>query len=404
MSRSLFLLSPCIFLMASGLGMASEVGETKEGNPLQNKGVIELKTDKTVLSLGGRIDLQSMYTSPEGSFFAGKIPLEKDSIGENGQLFMSARDSRLWVKTRTPTKYGVARAIIETDFWGDTTNANEKNTNSYGVRLRHVYVNIAGFTVGQTNSAFNSTVMLDTITHTINETLVRQPLIRYSIDNYNYAYDISFEQPETTLINSSATMITPKDDVVPDVILRMRYYPSWGEFSFAAMGRYITQDRADINSSTRYLQSDGKFGHAYNLSLRINTFTYDDIRFDAQYGSGLGRYLAYSAFAAGSVDDNGNIKLQESYGGHLAYRHWWNLELRSTFAISYAATQNNLEQIQAAQLDKLNKDVKALQVNLLYSPVKNALVGLEYSKAIRRVESLDEGVIELATLMFRYEF
>jgi hypothetical protein len=363
-----------------------------------------LMASETNLSLGGRVELQSLYAWPEGSFFAGKVPLQKNSIGENGQLTMNPRDSRLWVKTRTPSKYGVVRALVETDFWGGTTNANEKNTNSYGVRLRHAYVNVGALSVGQTNSAFNSSVMLDTITHAINETFVRQPLIRYTIDNNSHAYDISFEQPESTLITSSASIITPKDDVMPDIIFRARYYPSWGEFSFAAMGRYIAQNRADINSTSKYDDSDGKFAHAFNLALKVKTFTYDDIRLDAQYGLGLGRYLSYSAFAAGSVDENGEIKLQESYGAHLGYRHWWNSELRSTLAISYAATENNLELIETTQLDKANKDVKSLQLNLLYTPIKNALVGFEYAKAIRRVESSDKGTMELFTMIFRYDF
>lgn len=361
-------------------------------------------TDETILTLGGRIQLDSVYSSPEGSFFAGKIPLEKNSVGESTQFFMNARDSRLWAKTRMPSKYGVVRALIETDFWGETTNGNEKNTNSNGIRLRHAYLKIGPWTVGQTNSAFNTSLMLDTITHTINETFVRQPLVRYTIDKNAYAYDISFEQPESLLINSNGLIITPKDDVVPDIILRARYYPTWGELTFATMGRYIAQNRADINTTTKYPKKDGEFGYAFNLAMQINTFGYDDIRFDAQYGLGMGRYLAYSAFAAGSIDENGDIELQESYGAHLAYKHWWNSELKSTLAFAYAGTKNNIDHIKSSQLDKVNKDVKSLQLNLLYSPIKKVVIGLEYAKAIRRVESLDKGVIDVVTLMFRYDF
>lgn len=365
----------------------------------------EEASQSTVLSVGGRVQLDTIVAWPEGSFYAGKIPLKKDTQGESGQLSMNIRDSRLWFKTRTPSQYGVVRTLVETDFWGGTTNANEKNTNSYGLRLRHAYINVAGWTVGQTNSAFNSSMMLDTITHVINETFVRQPLIRYSIkESESIAYDISFEQPETTLINSSGSMITPQDDLFPDIILRARFYPSWGEVALATMGRYIAQDRAEIDSSSNYTNKDSALAYATNFTLQLNSFGYDDIRFDAQYGLGIGRYLAYSAFAAGSIDDNGAIKLQESYGAHLGYRHWWSRTLRSTLAISYAATNSNLEVIRDSGLEKATKSVKSLQFNLLYSPIKKSLVGFEYTKGLRRVQSNDEGVMDLITLVCRYNF
>jgi len=364
---------------------------------------LKLTTEDTQLSVGGRIQLHSIYAWPEGAFYAGQIPLQKDSVGENGQLIMSARDSRLWIKTRTPTKYGPIRALIETDFLG-TATGTETNTNSHGLRLRHAYIQVAGFTLGQTNSAFNSYVTLDTISYAVNNTLVRQPLMRYSIESANLGYDISIEQPETTLLDSSATIITPKDDVIPDIILRSRYYPSWGEASVVFLGRYITQNQVTLSDSTQITSSDGAFGYGVNISAKIKTYGMDDIRFDAQYGLGLGRYISYNAYAAGSINDTGKIELQPSLGGHLGYRHWWSEELRSTLAFSYAATKNNLENIALNDLEKVNKNVYSAQLNLLWIPFKNALVGIEYDKAIRHVESDDVGYMDMVVFLVRYDF
>ncbi len=368
--------------------------------PMNQKGVLELTSANTVLSVGGRIQLHSIYAWPEGSYFAGKIPL--DDSGENGQLIMSARDSRLWVKTRTPTEYGPIRTLIEIDFLG--TTATEINTNSHGLRLRHAYFEMAGFTVGQTNSAFNAFVTLDTITYAVNDTLVRQPLIRYSVNNRSFGYDLSLEQPETTLLDQNGTIITPKDDVAPDVIARLRYYPSWGETSVALMGRYITQDQATLSDGSRVTGSDAAFGWGVNMSGKIKLYGLDDIRFDAQYGVGLGRYVAYNAFAAGSIDADGNIELQPAYGGHIGYRHWWSQKLRSTLAFSYAATDNNADNINPADRNSVNSDVYGSQLNLLWIPIPNGLVGLEYSKALRSVESTEEGNMDMVTLLVRYDF
>ena len=366
---------------------------------MKQKGILELKSANTVLSIGGRIQLDATYAWPQGAHSAKSIPLE--TTGENGQLVMNARSSRLWVKTRTPSEYGPIRALIETDFYG--TPGTETNTNSHGLRLRHAYLQAGNWTVGQTNSAFNAQVTLDILLTAINDTFVRQPLIRYKYyENKSSTYDISFEQPETTLLDPDAQIITPKDDVAPDVIARVVHYRAWGEMGISLIGRYITQDHAELSDGTVLNSSDSTFGWGANISGKIKVFDYDDIRFAAHYGMGIGRYLSYNAYAAGSIDTNGNIELQPSFGGHIGYRHWWDKKLRSTISFSYAGTENNLDYI--TNLDDVNRNVYSSQLNLLWMPLKNSLVGIEYAKAKRQVESGKVGNIDLVILMVRYDF
>ncbi|MBE0499665.1 MAG: porin [Campylobacterales bacterium] len=367
--------------------------QTREQN-----GNFESADRRSVISVGGRIDLQAALGWPEGSLFAGKIPLSSE--GENAQLQMSARDSRFWIKSRTPTPYGPARALIELDFWG--SSGDERNTNSHNPRLRHAYVTVGGFTIGQTNSAFNSLVTLDTIEFVINDVFVRQPLVRYTIEKGSVAYDLSFEQPETTLIDKNASIITPQDDQLPDLVAALRYYPAWGEASFALLFRRLSQDRAQLSDGTQLRTKDAAFGYGANLSAKILAYKQDDLRFDLQYGLGLGRYMAYNAFAAGFVDEDGAIELQKSYGAHLGYRHFWTQNLRSTLAYAYAATHNSAKIQNNPQ--SANKSASSLQANLFWTPFANTLTGLEYFHGTREVQSADSGKIDLARLVFRYEF
>lgn len=374
--------------------------------PAKQKGSLELKTADTVLSVGGRIQMDTHFSWPESSHSASAIPIGT-TPGENGQFKFDSRYSRLWVKTRTPSEYGPIRALIETDFLG--TAGTETNTNSSGLRLRHAYVQAGNWTVGQTNSAFNTYSTLDILYTAINDVFARQPLIRYSREDKDFGYDISFEQPETTLLDPDGNIITPKDDVAPDVVVRLRYYPTWGELGFSLMGRYINQDHSDITvngTATSLNNRDSKVGWATNLSGKVKVnWNNDDIRFAAHYGVGLGRYIAYNAYAAGSVDADGNIKLQPSFGGSIGYRHWWNTKLRSTVSISYAGTKNNMEIISAAaDRASINKEAYSSQVNLLWTPVPNSLIGVEYVKAERKVESGETGDLDSAMLRFRYDF
>lgn len=262
------------------------------------QGTLELKNVGTVLSVGGRIDLRAIYGWPEGSYFAGKIPLP--STGEQGQLMMSTRDSRLWVKTRTPGRFGPVRALIETDFQG--VAGTETVTNSHGLRLRHAYVEAAGFAAGQANSAFNASTTPDTITYAVNYTLVRQPLIRYGYEGRSYVVDCSFEQPETTLRDPDGTVITPKDDRFPDLVTRLRLFLVRGDLSLSLMGRYLTQDHATLGNGTVLDTRCAVPAWGANLSGKIRLDGLDDLRFSVQYGHGLGRYLAFGAFADGVID------------------------------------------------------------------------------------------------------
>jgi len=367
--------------------------------PVNQKGSLELTTANTVLSVGGRIQLDTIYASPEGSHFAKSIPVE-ESVGEDGQIVLTSQFSRLWVKTRTPSEYGTIRALIETDFLG--TAGNETNVNAHGIRLRHAYVQVGGWTIGQTNSAFNADVTLDILLTAINDTFVRQPLIRYEYENKSFSYALSFEQPETTLLDSDANIIIPKDDVIPDIIARVIHYPRWGEIGLSLMGRYITQNHATLGDGTILDNKDDAFGWGANISGKIKIFKLDDIRVAAHYGNGIGRYLAYDAYPAGLVNNDGKIELQTSFGGHIGYRHWWNHKLRSTISFSYAATKNNADNLN--KLDSVNKDAQSSQVNLLWMPIPNSLVGVEYASAKRKVESNEEGKIQILNLIFRYDF
>ncbi|MBN2782679.1 MAG: porin [Campylobacterales bacterium] len=361
--------------------------------PKQN---LELTTKETVLSVGGKIELDFNYASLASPLNAKSIAVA-DAQNSPHQTF-NAANSRIWVKTRTPSSYGLIRTLVESDFSG--VQGTETNTNSSGLRLRHAYINVGEWSVGQTNSIFNTSTPLELLYTPLNDVFVRQPLIKYSSKNDLFDYDISLEQPETTLLTQDAKIITPKDDIIPDILARARYYPSWGEVAMAIMGRYINQD-----SYGDFTNKSSAFGWGVNLSAKIKVGYYDDIRFHTTYGVGLGRYVAYNAYPAGYVDASGEIDLQPTYAYSLGYRHWWSKELRSTMALTYAGTKNDEEFLQSI-IDKtnINRSVYASHINLLWTPVLNSLIGVEYVKAKRVVESGDEGDMDSAMLRFRYDF
>jgi len=364
-----------------------------ESLQVKNKGALELKNRDSVLSIGGRIQLHAIFSSPEySSFNLAKIPITKS--GEQNQLNTSARESRFWIKTRTPSEYGLISTLIELDFLG--SKGTETTTNSHNPRLRHAYFNINGFTIGQTNSTFNPLVTLDTISYAVNTLFVRQPLIRYSIKDEKIIYDFSFEQPETTLLNSSGEIVTPKDDLLPDFILRARYYPKWGNASISLLARYLKQDLLEVGT-----RKDSAFAWGANISAKIKLLELDDFRFSAQYGQGLGRYMAYNAYPSATLNKNGKINPQTSYGIQAGYKHWWSTKLKSTFALSYIASENNKEDLLT---EDVNKEAYSIQVNLFWTPAKNTLFGVEYADVKRTMLSEESGNSNMLIILSRYNF
>lgn len=362
------------------------------------KGHLNLKMSDTVLTVGGRVQLDAYLSWPEGIASASATPL--DSSGENGGQFNSSiKDSRLWVKTITPTKTGTVRSLIEIDFKGDI-GGNERNLNGSGVRLRHAFIEVNGVGFGQTNSLFNTFVTPDTISIPVNDSLVRQAQIRYTYDLKTYAIDFSLEQPESTFLDKNATLIEAKDDVFPDVLTRLRYYPSWGEAAVSVLFRYLNQDRAILSDTTVLSNQDSALGWGINTSMKYNISDFDDIRIGLQYGDGMGRYIAYDAFGSGSLDDNGNIDTHVAYGANISYLHWWSKNYRSTLAFTYAGVENATLLKNSA----VNKKASSSHLNLIYTSVDNLMYAMEYVLGDRTLENGRESDIHVVKFTARYDF
>jgi len=366
-----------------------EVLESAKGGEAtsRNKGTLELRSFDTVLTVGGRIQLDTVWGWPESTHFAGKIALND---GADAQLDFSARDSRLWVKTRTPSQYGMVRALIETDFWG--SNGSETVANSHGLRLRHAYVQVGPWTAGQTNSVFNAAVTMDTLYDALDYTLVRQPLLRYEAQNEGWSWALSLEEPETTLYNAAGTLLTPNDDRLPDIGGRLRLFASRGEAGAAVMLRRLYHDGAVAGTS------DSALGWGINTYAMVRLGGDGELYGGLAGGEGIGRYLAYNAFPAGSVDAEGDIRVQPSWGAHLGYRHWWRDDLRSTAAVSGVRTDNGIA------VGTLTRQSGSLQLNLIWTPLKDLLTGVEYAHARRETEAGDGLDADLLRFCLRYEF
>src|SRR5437899_10708201 len=135
------------------------------------KGSFKLPGSNTSVTLGGYVKLDAVFSNPSaGVDTKGDLFLDPTTIAvgpdagnnERNQVKFGARESRLFVKTNTPTTFGDLNTHVEFDFYG--ADGNESVSNSHGFRLRHAYGTLGNFLAGQTWTNFmNPASLPDTL-------------------------------------------------------------------------------------------------------------------------------------------------------------------------------------------------------------------------------------------------
>jgi len=372
-----------------------------DGSEQQDKR--EATIGETTLTFGGQLRMDVVVNDPSGSsnfgMSASSIP-SSTVQGEDWHTAMTLRDSRLWFKSTTPTKYGDFNTLIETDFWG--SSGNETLSNSHNIRLRHAFAEFAGFTIGQTNSTFmHSGTAPDLIIIPVTDVFVRQPLLRYTQEFGDNEWQVALEQPETTFSDSTATQITPDDDRLPDLTGQVTWRPEWGQFSISGVLRHLHIDTGDTAlGAVPAGVSDQAFGGGIFASSRIDLQGANNIRLGYIIGNGLGRYIANNSFNAATVDNAGKIHLQNSMAAFAAYQHWWSDNWHSSFAMTHAQVDNDLGILS----DTAFKDIQSYHANLRWAPLENATMGFEYGHARSEKENGEKGRLHRFQFSTIYNF
>jgi hypothetical protein len=115
----------------------------------------------------------------------------------------------------------------------------------------------------------------------------------------------------------------------------------------------------------------------------------DDLKFVFNTGSGLGRYIGLNIANGAVVDENGELEAIDSTGIAVAYRHFWNDKLRSSFIYSRIDIDNDVDLTGAGA----SKESSRVAVNLMYSPAPKLTFGGEISRAEREEESGADGTM-----------
>lgn len=376
------------------------------------KGSFKLPGSNTSVNIGGFIkgDVIISSRSAGGQNALGDQFLLPSAIpvgpaagaNEKNQTTLTARQSRLSIRTSTPTGFGPLTTLLEGDFYGASLAGGTGIPNSAGdelvsgrnaLSLRHAYGTIGNLGVGQYWTAFeNPAALPETLDFggPVGEIFIRQPQVRWTQPFQGGSWEASIESPESAIVNNTVTL-RPDDDRYPDVVGRVNLLKTAvGDFWGGVLVRNIRIDQPGL--------TDSQWGAAGQVGGVIPTFGKDDFRFWINYGNVIGRYQELGFFPDGILV-NSRIELADVISGLVSYRHWWTPTWRSSLVLS-ASHADNPEGTPGG----VNKQARSAHVNLIWSPVTQVNLGVEYIYGRREVESGLSGNLNRAQFSATYLF
>ena len=397
------------------LEMKQETTEKKQAAVPDNvvtggatKGSFKLPGSNTSVTLGGYVKLDAVFSNPSaGVDTKGDLFLDPTAIpvgptagnNERNQVKFGARESRLFVKTNTPTSMGDLNTHVEFDFYG--ADGNESVSNSHGFRLRHAYGTLGNFLAGQTWTNFmNPASLPDTLDFggPVGQIFDRQAQVRWTQpfggpgSATSGQWSVGVENPEAVVQIPGGASFRADTDRLPDVTGQILFNTSIGKISVHGLVRQV---RVDAKTPAVV---DEKLGGAVSVAGVIPTVGKDDFRFTASAGNAIGRY-SDGFFPDGVVGSDGQIRLPKQWGWFAAYRHYWFDQLRSNLVLSTAGENNP-----AGAPASTNKSTRSAHVNLIWSPVANSDLGLEYIYADRETEDALKGHLNRLQASAKYAF
>jgi hypothetical protein len=333
-----------------------------------------------------------------------KLPTYENEFGRDGSTFASVRQSRLGVKTSTPTGLGELKTQFEFELFG--TGVDEGQTT---FRLRHAYGELGAFGAGQYWSPFMD---IDVFPNSLEYwgptgmVFFRNVQARWMPIKGDTRLTLAVERPGAS---GDAGVYADRIELqnikarfpMPDFSGEFRLGRPWGYVEVAGVLRYIKwddmlDDQFDLEGETT--------GWGVNLSSNLKAGAATTLRLQVVVGEGIQNYMNDAPVDVG-IENNFTNPRTPILGkplpivGIVAFvDHNWNDKWSSAFGYS----RTDIDNTNGQASDAYKAGQYALG-NLLYSPVKNVMVGAEVQWG-RRESFLDEFAADCVKVQFSFKY
>jgi hypothetical protein len=370
----------CLSLAAPSLAFAQDPGGS--GEPAGAAAQDPQQTRPSLEVYGFvMLDIGQNFTTINPNWFdtmrVTRLPAFENQFGEDGSTFAGVRQTRIGVRSTTPTGLGDLKTTFEWELFG--VGVDEGQTT---FRLRHAYGELGHFGAGQTWSPFMD---IDVFPNSIEYwgptgmVFFRNVQVRWMPIQGDTRLTLALERPgatgDTGVLQDRIELQNVRGrSPVPDVSGEYRFGRPWGYVEAAGMLGWIKwddilEDQFDLSgSATRW---------GVNLSSNVK-FGGSTLRLQFVFGEGIQNYMNDSPVDVGIAPNPGDIlspitgEAIPIIGTVVFLDHNWTKQWSTSVGYSHQDNDNT-----AGQNDDAFKRGHYALGNLLYTPVPNVMVGGE---------------------------
>ena len=407
-----------VFLLLGGLSAAGAQqpagdGKDKDGSSgTGNAGAQSQPDPKSSFEIYGFAmldighDFEQINPNWSDTMRVTRLPSFEDEFGRDHNTFAGVRQSRLGVRSSTPTAVGDLRTTFEFELFG--TGVDEGQTT---FRLRHAYGELGQVGAGQTWSPFmDPDVFPNSLEYWGPTGMVffRNVQVRWMPVTGDHNVILALERPGASGDQGVYADRVELDGIrarfpLPDFSAAYKFNQDWGYVRAAGMLRQIKWD--DTLDDAFDLSGDAT-GWGINLSSNLKAGANDTIRLQFVFGEGIQNYMNDSPIDIGIVN-NLTDPVRPVIGepipllGLVAFLdHKWNDEYST--AVGYSWQENDNTDGQAPNAFRTGHYALG---NVLYYPAPNVMVGgeLQWGRRENFADGFQSDGFKLQ-VSFRYNF
>ena len=309
-----------------------------------------------------------------------KLPTVKDEFGHDNSTFAGVRQSRLGVRSSTPTDFGDLKTIFEFELFGTGVDSGQTT-----FRLRHAWGELGAFGAGQYWSPFTDPDVFPNSLEYWGPTGLawyRNVQVRWTpVNDDKSTFMVALERPGAS---GDAGVYADRVELqnikprfpLPDISAAYKSKQKWGYARIAGQLREIKwddvlQDQFDLSGSAT--------GWGINATSSLNAGKNDVLRIGFVFGEGIENAMNDSPVDIG-IQNNLSNPVTPVVGKPLPIvafsvfvDHKWNDHYTSAFGYSRQDINNT-----DAEAPTAFKSGQYMLGNVLYSPVSNVMFGGEF--------------------------